>query len=866
MDFVFSVVTAVYNAEETLRETIESVVRQTLGFENNIQYILVNDGSSDSSADICLEYKERYPNNFVYVDQKNSGVSTTRNNGMELAEGKYVLFLDSDDKWDLKAFKRMKDFFDAHYDEIDLCSCRIKLFGTAGDGEHPLDYRFDKGTRVVDLLKEPEIVSSTVGNVVYKNEALKGRRFDVTLAAGEDAVFSNTILLEKKKVGIIPNAVFYYRKDKKDELSLSKSAPNKTSWYTEVPEKYYLTLIEESKKQGKVFDFIQHVIMYDIQWRRYNSRMVPRLTEEEKNLHRDILHRVLLNVDDDNIFLIRERHYYFCLYLYELKYLEKIKDVVELRDDGYYVGENWVGELTNRRVFDILIPSVEDDCFRIQGQIRLQKIPGYTYEFYAKNEKDEIFPIETMPYEKHSVRGYVGEVIAEGLQFDTKIPVNIGDVLNIYLKVNNVEIQLHPDFTGETDLHGRWWNNYAVIDKYIVKRRKNNIEFHRDTWSKRFGSECLFWLEMTARKNIKAPIWWAERVNKQMLQGIAKRTVPKNRVAFITSRSDTLQENMKLVYDAVNAPKVTFGRYNLYRKPIDRIKGAKIVYGSKVVVTDDYLFYFRRFGKGAPKKVVQLWHASGAFKKFGKDGTIMLPAQDSLYHRYYDLVTVSSEGIRQTYADAFGIDVSKVQATGIARTDNIVNGTHREEIRASIFKTYPDLIDKEIILYVPTFRDNFGASRNKFVPELNFGRLSKNLKSHQVFVICPHPVMTEPILEESYSNVVEMREFNTDAMLNVADLMITDYSSVIFDFALMNKPVAFFCYDYDSYDRDFYLDYEKELPGEILRTEDELLDYLAKDEYTVDDRMIAFVEKYMKACDGHSTERIADAIEGFLKE
>ena len=105
--YKFSVIIPVYNVEEYLEETIQSVLYQTIGFEDNIQLILVNDGSPDNSEDICKKYRDMFPNNVVYVHQKNSGVSAARNKGMEYIEGEIVNFLDSDDKWDRFAFQEV---------------------------------------------------------------------------------------------------------------------------------------------------------------------------------------------------------------------------------------------------------------------------------------------------------------------------------------------------------------------------------------------------------------------------------------------------------------------------------------------------------------------------------------------------------------------------------------------------------------------------------------------------------------------------------------------------------------------------------------------------------------------------------------
>ena len=123
--FKISVIIPVYKVEKYLEETILSVVNQTIGFEN-IQMILVNDGSPDNSEEICLKYKEMYPENVVYIKQENSGVSAARNNGLKRATGEYINFLDSDDKYSENAFKVGYNMLKEH--NLDIVRFRIMFF------------------------------------------------------------------------------------------------------------------------------------------------------------------------------------------------------------------------------------------------------------------------------------------------------------------------------------------------------------------------------------------------------------------------------------------------------------------------------------------------------------------------------------------------------------------------------------------------------------------------------------------------------------------------------------------------------------------------------------------------------------------
>ena len=106
MEYKISIIITLYNSEAYVEDVINSITKQTIGFEN-IQLILVNDGSKDNSEEICLKYKNIY-NNIVYIKQENKGVSAARNTGLKHIKGKYVNFIDSDDKWEKDVFKKLK--------------------------------------------------------------------------------------------------------------------------------------------------------------------------------------------------------------------------------------------------------------------------------------------------------------------------------------------------------------------------------------------------------------------------------------------------------------------------------------------------------------------------------------------------------------------------------------------------------------------------------------------------------------------------------------------------------------------------------------------------------------------------------------
>ena len=197
MDYLFSVVMAVYNVERYLREAVDSLIQQDLGFDK-IQLILVDDGSQDRGGAICDEYAARYPDNVLAIHKENGGLASARNAGLDYVQGKYVNFLDSDDRIGRDTFSKVYAFFEAHYDEVDVVSVPLYFF-EGRTGPHMLNYKFEKGTRVIDLRKEWTLIQLSGSSSFVRRECLSKFCFNNELRITEDAPFIQRILLQKQK-------------------------------------------------------------------------------------------------------------------------------------------------------------------------------------------------------------------------------------------------------------------------------------------------------------------------------------------------------------------------------------------------------------------------------------------------------------------------------------------------------------------------------------------------------------------------------------------------------------------------------------------------------------------------------------------
>ena len=385
----------------------------------------------------------------------------------------------------------------------------------------------------------------------------------------------------------------------------------------------------------------------------------------------------------------------------------------------------------------------------------------------------------------------------------------------------------------------------------------------------------IYFRKVTLVKRRKAVKRVAENFKKRLFNLLSKIYIfffahakLHDRVLFYSVRSNgALIENIRSVYDAFDGKKVCFAKKSPHSVR-EAARAVRLILTSKVVVTDGYVEYLRRVRLRPEQSVVQIWHAGGAFRRFGLDSPTTLSRFDEYKtHSQYTDVCVSSEYVRQFYAHAFGVDLEIVRPLGCPRTDIILDSERRKEERELICSKHPLLKDKKVYIYFPTYREEDGQI-TFFDPKIDWFRLNDELADDEVFVVSRHPLMKNEFFKGLFFSRVKDYTFEpTGELLSVADAIVTDYSSIIFDASLLNLPMVFYCPDFDNYERDFYLDFEKDIPGNIIKDESQLLSSV-RASLTVDEgqKLADFKEKQMGACDGNSTERVVSLIEERLKK
>ena len=255
-------------------------------------------------------------------------------------------------------------------------------------------------------------------------------------------------------------------------------------------------------------------------------------------------------------------------------------------------------------------------------------------------------------------------------------------------------------------------------------------------------------------------------------------------------------------------------------------------------------------------KTVQLWHSCGALKKFGYSTPSDISSHfKGSVSRNIDLVTVSSPACIPAFEEAFGLKKGIARAVGVCRTDVFFDRGYEAACREKLYSLYPETKGKKLLLYLPTFRGD--ASHAVSVGHEAVMRLGTELDGEWYTAVRLHPRVK--------NGRIDLPALTTNELLVCADMLITDYSSAVFEYALLDRPMLLWCPDLEHYlgERDFYLSFEKDMPCPIITDERELKAAVTDGYGSFESgRYAAFTEKYMSACDGKATVRTADFLTG----
>lgn len=872
--FDFSVVMSIYGVEKYLKEAVESLEKQTIGFER-IQLIMVDDGSTDGCGAICDSYKEKHPDNVVVIHKENGGLSSARNAGLEYIEGRYVSFFDPDDTLSYDTFQKVMSFMDSHMD-VDISCVPIYYFGNQ-EGPHFLNDKFEKGTRVADLTdnSNSKCMLLSAATAFYRVSVAKKLKFDTLLCTAEDAKENLKILLDNPRLGLIANTRYNYRKHGNSILDKSSYIPAWYLTYLERFSKWILDIAEE--KYGYLPRFVQNVVMYDLQWKLQQSHLPEGvLNGDEERKYRTLLFETVSRIDDDIIMaqnaLSNDRKFYLLAQKrsnspglstkYDLKqvlsdlttmisFIRNEKNAVVV--EGYQVcpiegdGKPEIqGVLNDSSYIKAGILNYKEDIFLVDIQIASRLYFRIEVPVAVLKEKRQIVLAFESIYNGYHVR-------QGNVRTGRYSPVSAKMDKSWYTK-NGVLIR-----PSDNALQLSWiGKHHGFVDLYRELLFLRQISLQNRTGSqKALICRCLYhFLKPLTPDNIWLITDKADRADDngeaffKYLRSLGKKA--GCRPVFAIGKSSPDYERIEKI--GLVVPYMSW-RYKLIHLLAEHTISAY----SHDEISSPYRDYSHYYGDLLQRnKVIFLQH--GIIKDDLSRGL-------NRFHKNFALFVTSVERERESIAKGnYGYSPEQVILTGLPRYDLLYNDRKnyitvmptwyrklcgRFIAEESRWELLPGFEESEYYLFYTGL-----LTDERLLDEADRKGYKIRFLPHPVFLPYVDRFKVDPRVEVLHSDVTYKKVFAESALIT------TDYSSVAFDFAYLEKPIVYTQFEENHY-AEGYFDYESDGFGEIEHTIEgtvnRLIEYMEND-CKLKEKYADRIHSFFKYHDKNNCERVFRAI------
>lgn len=341
--------------------------------------------------------------------------------------------------------------------------------------------------------------------------------------------------------------------------------------------------------------------------------------------------------------------------------------------------------------------------------------------------------------------------------------------------------------------------------------------------------------------------------------------IKKNRITFISLESNQLSQDLLLIYNALDSSiydirlclihyhKHLLGQFLYF---LNCMKQLYYVRTSHVIILHDNNYVVSHFKKDGVK-VIQVWHACGAIKKFGNVIERKYPIQN------YDYVLATSSYWKEAYSKAFSVSKENVIPCGLPRTDHLFDQAWINDTKAKLFHQYPQLKNKKVILYAPTFRGNIYNGFRAI--DFNAKHILDGLSQDYVIIYKFHPLMGDYQLEKD-SRILCMNQEDTHELFCISDYLISDYSSIIFDYMILEKPILLYVPDYNEYCQELGVFVDIETLGyPICENEKDIEKTILSDLFNkqiLENNKNIFFDNQ----DGKSTKRVIELIQDIIHQ
>jgi len=816
----YTVVSAVYNVGRYLDQYFQSMVDQRLDFQNNITLIMVDDGSTDDSAEIIKRWQKRFPKNIVYLHKENGGQASARNLGLKHVQTEWVTFIDPDDFLDLNYFLEVDKYIKKNEkSSLKFISSNLIFYHEDKNqfsDSHPLKYRFAKGDAILPHDGLDKLIQLSASAAFFKLDVISTNSicFDSKVQPNfEDGHFIGIYLknLSDGFVGVCSRAKYFYRKraDGTSTLDASWENPGK---YSSVLEFGYLDLLAcHQKKYGLIPKYIQRTVLYDLLWHVKHLTNHPERcklqTEEGVSRYLQLLDQVFECIDLETIL---EFELAGCWFFHKVGMLGAFKQSAPHFQIVYLEDYDPAKSLVQLRYFT---SAVGLEVFEIDGQ---DVIPAF-----AKTVRHD-FLERTFVLERRIW------LLIPDVSSHTKLKVEVSQVKTRVALANK---QHHDGL------------ELQQIRRHFAAKQKefDRIQAH---------PQDALWLFMD--RDTQADD------NAEHLYRYVRSQHPNQPLAFVLRRES--HDWPRLEQEGFNL--LAFGS----TEHEAALRSCATIISSHA---DAYVVNY--FGDHS------LSHKPFVFLQHGvtKDD---LSSWLNSKQRIDCFVTAARPEYESISGDfnRYKFTRKEVALTGFPRHDALLATDYSTERVILIMPTWRKYLLGEVI------KGNERALNSNFMASEYAQAWQSVLKNPDLFSLAnqygyrvaffPHANI-QPYLGDfeipSYIEVLAHQEVSIQELFQRAALMITDFSSVAFEMALLQKPVIYYQFDEAAFfqgEHVFqkgYFDYRNDGFGPVLRQESELLAALSETllrNAQPTNEYLARMEAFFPFRDGKNCERVYQAI------
>lgn len=832
--YKFSIIMAVYGVEKYLDEAILSIINQTIGFENNVQLILVNDETPDSSDVIAKKYCDQFPNNIVYLEQFNSGQAAARNYGMQFSEGEFLNFLDPDD-WITK--DTLNEIWQAYKKNADY-----KIFGIpmrmfeAVDRDHPLN-RYRNKTGGVNIQNHPQATVNHSGTSFF-HYSLFGPNdlFNEELVVGEDAFLVSELVLRAGKYYVVASGKYMYRKRSTGDSTLNGVEENPLRYHAQITKQMIIPIqTKYADSEGNIHPWLQNAYLYELGW-QFKKKERPTPLKEKKmwdEYVKDLI-TVLSYIDDE---VIQNS---------EWLNRDQINGVLYLKHNHHFPNWNILNvprKINGNIVFDdesrtrlygltadIRGVYVRNNELYMNGIIN-SVIPWKALEFEISNERDESLPVKRM-VKVQEQKYLLGEKVGEPLGFSTILSreiienskrlfliVTVGDFrrkvqLRIsnwktapfntmlqnsgYLEVGNRYITFDEE-KKQFNVLNKSKKNLMILQKRLFNQL-NNIQRFDSQYLKRLIVRATRQKRINHRKGIVISLY-SDRVERAddnaevLIEYANKHRIPGKKLKnyFILDKTSGDFERLK----KKNINVIPFQS----EKHLELFLIADYIISSQANDSEWVPFWNQQnlnfaLSVGNQPQRIFLQHGitgqkniSNWIRRHEKNLAMFITTTD----QETKIITNPENG--------YEYDKAIVKQLGFARHDRLElpKNDNRQAYTILIAPTtrhyLENLVNQDGTLVSDVPIDQFVFFKNWRLALDNIRQLVANFDNINLKLM-PHPLLRpfENLFGTSEDELVDYSSRYVD-VINNSDMIISDFSSLVYEFAITNKPVVYFDFE-----------------------------------------------------------------------